>query len=254
MENLSAYSILRLLGQNADNLDVEVAWQYKDVEDGGWANEDQFSGVLEPRNRFLIVTEGSSDATIIRRALDALRPAVADFFSFVDMEEGYPFTGTGNIFRFTQGLISISVQNRIVILFDNDAEGIGGFNRTGALNLPKNMVVTKLPDLEVFRSYRTVGPTGESLADINGRAASIECYLDVGRDPVVRWKGQYGDTDIYQGEIIGKRDHMLRFLKEVGQPEYDTSRIEKVLDLLIQTCSQMTAKEVLDSLKADRLI
>ena len=40
------------------------------------------------------------------------------------MEEGYPFSGTGNVFRFVQGLISIAVQNQMLVLFDNDAEGL----------------------------------------------------------------------------------------------------------------------------------
>ena len=82
MENLSAYSVLRLLARNSANLDVEVNWQYKDVEDGGWAGEHQFLAELKPAERFLIVTEGSSDAIILRTAFQKLRPVVGDFFRF----------------------------------------------------------------------------------------------------------------------------------------------------------------------------
>ena len=35
---------------------------------------------VDQENRFLIVTEGSSDATIIRHALNLLKLHVADFF------------------------------------------------------------------------------------------------------------------------------------------------------------------------------
>src|SRR5207302_707086 len=44
--------------------------------------------------------------------------------------EGYPFSGTGNLYNFTKGLISIAVQSNIVIIYDNDAEGVSSFNRT----------------------------------------------------------------------------------------------------------------------------
>lgn len=116
------------------------------------------------------------------------------------------------------------------------------------------MIVTRLPDLEAFRDFRTIGPGGESRADINGQAASIECYLDVGDDPLVRWKSQLGDTDTYQGEIVGKRDHVLRFMRMAGQPGYDTSRIEHVLDELIAICAALSESEVIDELEADRII
>jgi hypothetical protein len=54
---------------------------------------------VDQSSRFLIVTEGSSDAAIIGKAFRLLSPHIADFFDFVDMEEGYPFSGTGNVFR-----------------------------------------------------------------------------------------------------------------------------------------------------------
>lgn len=250
MENLSPYSVLRLLARNPANLDVEVNWQYKDVEENGWAGEHQFLAELEPAKRFLIVTEGSSDAKILSAAFKKLRPTVDDFFDFVDMEEGYPFTGTGNIFRFTQGLISIAVQNRMLILFDNDAEGREAFKRTSALNLPKNMKVMHLPDMAVFEQVRTIGPGGEAIADINGRAAAIECYLDVGPDPVVRWKNYVPDLDAYQGEIVGKREHMKRFLNAVGTQKYDTVKIEFVLDEIMRVCAAMSERTKLISLES----
>ena len=180
MENLSAYTILRLVAQNPLARGLPVSWQFADVEDEGWARRDEFIRPVDQENRFLIVAEGSSDATIIRHALKLLKPHVADFFDFVDMNEGYPFTGTGNLYNFTKGLISISVQNNVVILYDNDAEGVFSFNRTVKLNVPNNMRILKLPDLPVFRDFETIGPSGAHRADINGRAAAIECYLDAG--------------------------------------------------------------------------
>ena len=102
MENLSAYTILRLVAKNPRARELPVNWQFADVEDEGWAQRDEFVGPVHQNNRFLIVTEGSSDAKIIGHALHLLKPHIADFFDFVDMNEGYPFTGTGSLYNFTK--------------------------------------------------------------------------------------------------------------------------------------------------------
>lgn len=244
MENVSAYTVLQLLGLNPSAVDLPVAWQFSNVEEGGWASRDVFVRKLDPQHRFLIVTEGSSDARIIRHALNMLRPHIADFFDFVDMEEGYPFTGTGNVHRFLQGLISISIQNSVVVLYDNDAEGLAGFRRSSDLKLPHNIRVLKLPDNPAFKTFETVGPGGKFQTDINGQAAAIECYLDVGRDALVQWTSYRSDAGTYQGELIDKTRYMRTFLKQKAREDgYDYSRIEAVLDLIVETCVDMkTAK------------
>ena len=140
------------LGINPAAKALPVNWQFKDVEDGGWARRGSFVRPVNQSKRFLIVTEGSSDAAVLKHALQILRPHIADFFDFVDMQEGYPFSGTGNLVRFVQGLISIAVQNNVVVVFDNDAEGVMNFNRCLELNVPNNMAILKLPDIPAFMS------------------------------------------------------------------------------------------------------
>jgi len=171
MENLSAYTILHLLAANPTAQSLRVQWAFKDVEEGGWAKRSDFIRTVDQAARFLIVTEGSSDAAIIGKAFRLLRPHIADFFDFVDMEEGYPFSGTGNVFRFVQGLISIRVLNNVLVIYDNDAEGVANHERTRALNLPSNMRTMKLPDLPRFERFPAVGPNGTYEANINGQAA-----------------------------------------------------------------------------------
>ncbi|GHU84129.1 hypothetical protein FACS189415_7720 [Bacteroidia bacterium] len=61
---------------------------------------------------------------------------ILDFFTFVDMEENYPFTGTGNLFRFCQGLSSIKIQNKVLVVFDNDLEGVSNYDRVQKLKTP----------------------------------------------------------------------------------------------------------------------
>ncbi|WP_392714188.1 HEPN/Toprim-associated domain-containing protein [Rhizobium ruizarguesonis] len=245
MENLSTYSILLLLAENPTARSLPVNWQFADVEAGGWGGRDEFVRTLDPKHRFLIVTEGSTDAGILKHALKLLKPHLADFFDFVDMAEGYPFTGTGNLFNFTKGLISISVQNNVIILYDNDAEGVSSFKRSARLRLPANMRVLKLPDLPEFASNPTRGPSGEHEADINGRAAAIECYLDTRAAPIVRWNNFNKELGVYQGELIEKQDVMHAFydLKTVDG-DYDFSKIMRVLELLIHECAAMKQGEI----------
>ncbi|MEE4208299.1 MAG: hypothetical protein V2I43_03415, partial [Parvularcula sp.] len=81
----------------------------------------------------LIATEGASDARIIKRALEILRPDVADFFNFVDMDERHHFWGTGNLVKFAEGLLRIDVQNKVLFLLDNDAEGVDAHRKLNAL-------------------------------------------------------------------------------------------------------------------------
>jgi hypothetical protein len=154
MENMTPYGVLHLLADNPTAHGLSVNWQFNDVMEGGWAKRSEFVRPLSAGDRFLIVTEGSSDAHIIRHAFGLLHPQIADFFHYVDMQEGYPFTGTGNVYRFVQGLISISVQNHVLVLYDNDAEGLVSFQRTHELNLPDNMQVMRLPDIQTSNSSR----------------------------------------------------------------------------------------------------
>jgi hypothetical protein len=237
MENLSAYSVLSLLALNPKARDLPVTWQFADVEEGGYADRRVFVRPLDQSRRFLIVTEGSSDAKIIQHAFKLLKPHVADFFDFVDMEEGYPFSGTGNLFRFLQGLISISIQNNIVVVYDNDAEGVANYERSCALNVLSNMRILKLPDSLNFTEIDTIGPNGRHKANINGCAAAIECYLDLGAQPLVRWTSFNSKTNNYQGELINKTGYMREFLDQREQAKgYDYSRIKSVLDMIIINC------------------
>ena len=102
---LHPYAVLRLLAENPANLDSRVVWQYGPLVCAGWAEVAEFEPEASRTQTFLIATEGSSDRRILQHALSLLRPNVADFFKFIDMGDGYPFTGTGNLRKFAAGLV-----------------------------------------------------------------------------------------------------------------------------------------------------
>jgi len=101
-ENLDPYITLRILAENKKNENFLVQWRFADVVENGWVDRNEIIKQLPDQAKILIVTEGSSDTFIIERSLNCLYPDIADFFYFVDMEENYPFTGTGNLYKFCQ--------------------------------------------------------------------------------------------------------------------------------------------------------
>lgn len=237
-ENLDPYITLRLLAENDTNSDSLVQWRYTDVVEGGWVTQDEIVKPLNSESKVLVVTEGSSDSYIIERVLKELRPDIADFFNFIDMEEHYPFTGTGNLFKFCQGLSRINIQNQILVVFDNDTAGVEKFNLTSELSNPKNLCFCKLPDHEIFQNFNTIGPSGESQENINGSAVAIECFLDLNsvspKDRYVRWTSFNRKLARYQGECEGK-DKIVRAFKKgnLNDGSYDVSMLEFLIDCLV---------------------
>ena len=253
LENFGANGALRLLAENNDNHKLEVSWDFTPLIESGWATREQFQAGALPHQQFLIVTEGSSDAKIIERAFQLFRPHISDFFRFIDMEEGYPFSGTGNLHRFAQGLVSIGIQNNTLIVYDNDAEGVAKMRATMSLSLPSNFRVIKLPSLEAFETFNTLGPSGTSSEDINGKAASIECYLDLEAaglpEPVVRWTSFNRELGVYQGELEHKTQFMKKFLSLRSATEsYNREKIEAVLDAIFTECVSIAEHKQISSL------
>lgn len=237
-ENIDPLIILRLLMENPNNLKMNLEWRTQDIIDGGWINEQEIFVGVEETDKFLIVTEGSSDTFIIKKALELLNPGILDFFAFVDMQENYPFTGTGNLYRFCQGLASIRIQNKILVIFDNDLEGVDKFNKTKHLNLPEQMKIMKLPELEVFNNFLTVGPTGETYENINGKAVAIECFLDLKKsNPKIRWTNYNKELGIYHGALENKDNYVQNFkrVKNCGE-NYDFTKLYLLLEEIYNSC------------------
>lgn len=245
VESLSAYTILRLMALNPNAQDLPVNWQFADSEASGWIDRRTIVRPLDASHRFLVVTEGSSDAHIMQHALKLLKPHLADFFDFVDMQEGYPFSGTGNLLKFLKGLISISIRNNVLVVYDNDTEGVTNYEKSCALNIPPNMFIMKLPDRANLKQFSTVGPNGQHKADINGCAAAIECYLDLEPDALVRWTSFNDKINRYQGELLNKTQAAKDFLSQRTRlPGYNYSGIEAVLDGIIESCIAIQKKIV----------
>ncbi|MET4232287.1 hypothetical protein ACVWXN_006036 [Bradyrhizobium sp. i1.4.4] len=245
---LSAPSMLHIFGLNPVNADAEVIWQFGPIVSAGWVSRESFQAGARRVQSMLVATEGASDARIISRALELLRPDVTDFFRFIDVNERHHFWGTGNLVKFAEGLLRIDVQNQVLFLLDNDAEGVDAYRKLQALKLPGNMRSMVLPELEEFRNFRARGPEGVKSCDINGQAAAIECYLDLDLKEYppaqVIWSNYKKEIDAWHGALEHKESYMRHFFEQTSDSVtagYDTSKLIKLLDALIIEAACLSA-------------
>lgn len=246
---LSPETMLHVLALNSENLEAEVKWEFGPLVVAGWASREDFEAGARRMQKILIATEGASDARIIKRALEILRPDVADFFNFVDVDERHHFWGTGNLVKFAEGLLRIDIQNKVLFLFDNDAEGVDAYRTLNALKLPGNMRSMLLPDLDDFRSFPTRGPEGIGISDINGRAVAIECYLDLNLPSYgpaqVLWSNYKKGIDAWHGVLEFKESYQRHFYDQAPEAllssSYDTSKLVKLIDALIAEASLVSS-------------
>jgi hypothetical protein len=247
---LHPYSVLRILALNEVNLNADVVWQYGPLVENGWADVKEFGAEARRTQTFLIATEGSSDIHILKHAFALLRPEIADFFRFIDVSERHPFSGVGSLLKFAEGLAKIDVHNQVIFLFDNDAEGLDAYQKVLQMKLPFNMHAMMLPELEQFCFFPARGPDGVNHADINRRAAAIECYLDLTLEEYppaqVTWTTYKEGLGVYHGSLDFKDSYMKKFLRQdatsVLAGSYDVSKLRVVLNSLVHECSVMATK------------
>jgi hypothetical protein len=246
---LSPPSMLQIFNLNPENAQTEVMWQFGPIVNAGWVNRQSFQPGARREQRILVATEGASDVRILRHALNLLRPDVADFFCFIDENERHHFWGTGKLVNFAEGLQRIDVQNQILFLLDNDVAGVEAHNKLKKLNLPSNMRSVVLPNLDEFRNFPARGPHGISNSDINGKAAAIECYLDLalpnGQQAQVIWSNYREDLDAWHGVLEHKNNYVDCFMKQgiesIKNGGYNASKLARLLDALIAEAASLSA-------------
>ncbi len=252
-----SYTLLRLLAECHCNLDLEVAWEYGMLAESGWASENDFVAGARRTQTFMIATEGTSDAHILKHSFSLLRPEIADFFRFIDVTDRHPFPGTGNLLKFAEGLVKIDIQNQVLFLFDNDAEGYEAHQKMSQLSLPDNIRGVLLPTLDEFCSFPCQGPEGLVNSDINLKAAAIECYLDLKLKNFPRakviWTNLKKDLGVYQGALEYKDSYTKEFMTQtketISSGAYDISRIARVLDTIVSECTRIACASVTDGIR-----
>ena len=185
----------------------------------------------------IILAEGKFDIAVLKASVQRFHPDLVEFVTFLDHSEFKVDGGASYVVKFLKAFAAARVPANIVAVFDNDAAGLSAHSQAKSLNLPDNMACIHLPDIELGRSYPTIGPQGNHDADINGRACGIELYL--GRAALsfngalrpVRWIGYDNPTNTYQGEIDEKDAVQEAFLLAMrsGSGDVDNDYPEMVL-------------------------
>ena len=189
------------------------------------------------RARTIVLTEGKTDAWILRESFEVLYPHLEGYYSFLDFESTRYGGGVGNLVNVVKALAGAGIVNNVVALFDNDTAAESACKSLKLIKLPSNIVIRRLPDIPLLESYPTIGPSGEVKLDVNGIASSIELFLgeDVlmvhgGKLTPIQWTGYDRALNRYQGEVLEKPLLHERFRKKLADhngtpgPEWDCLR------------------------------
>ena len=182
----------------------------------------------------IVLTEGRSDSWIISESLQLLYPHLADYFSFMDFEGARVGGGAGNLANIVKAFAGTGIVNKVVALFDNDTAADGAIQGLRSVRIPKNIKILRLPNLPALQQYPTVGPSGSTVMDVNGMAASIELYVgndilteETGGFAPIQWTGYDAGLGKYQGEVLGKDKIQERFRRRLKLCRFDPGHIEK---------------------------
>ena len=176
----------------------------------------------------IVLTEGSSDATILTGAMEVLRPQYEGFLTFMDYSNK-PAGGVDSVVKGLRAFAAAGVGNQIVGLLDNDTAGAGGVRALSSADLPRRITVLRLPHLSWAETYPTLGTEGLVTKDVNGIAVSIEHFLgqDILTGPdgklfPVQLTGWVASEKSYQGEITCKEAIKARFWEKLKRARQET--------------------------------
>jgi hypothetical protein len=179
----------------------------------------------------IVLTEGSSDAEILRKSLSVLFPHLVGYYTFFDFHGSRAAGGASQLISVVKAFAAAGVANRVIAVLDNDTAAHDARRALREVRLPDNLVVIHYPLRDWLREYPTLGPSGNVLLDVNNRAASIELYLghDVlltgGQLCPIQWAGYSQAMHAYQGELLDKSGATERWRAKVDRCLADRSAI-----------------------------
>lgn len=205
----------------------------------------QFSPIgYSPNTKVVILTEGSTDSLILSEIMKILYPHLSDYYSFMDFETSRVSGGAGNLVNLVKAFIGAGIINRTIAIFDNDTAAEEALRSLERIEIPKNIVIVKLPNIPFLENYPTIGPSGTTNMDINGLASSIELFL--GYDVLlaedkhltpIQWTGYNHRLGQYQGEVLFKSAIHMRFKAKLRAAQSESVNTNHDWDDLINLFS-----------------
>lgn len=198
----------------------------------------------------LVLTEGPTDARFLAAGMEVTHPHLKGFVTFFDYDSSGAAGGVDQLAKTVKAFIAAGVANRFVALADNDTEGHAGLAPLTKRALPERARVRHYPPLPFLEAYPTLGPYTDEpvLADINGRAGSLEMYLgqdvlqsDDGLMPV-QWRNWNHQLSRYHGTFTkaDKETAQDRFARKVeahhtgrASGREDWSGIQAIIDTIM---------------------
>nr|WP_037682627.1 HEPN/Toprim-associated domain-containing protein [Streptomyces griseus] len=181
----------------------------------------ELSSLTANTGPIIVITEGKFDAQVIPRALRLVRPEIAGYFKFWDIETMKAAGGVDQVVKNMRSFAAAGVMNRVIGILDDDTAGRQAEKLLASTPLPEHYAVCRLPDLDYAHAYPTEGPSGASVDDVAGRACSVEFYFGQncllgtdGKLVPVRWRGRNDAMNDRQGELVNK-PHVQRRIKEM---------------------------------------
>ena len=237
----------------------KITYDITELVEGGYYDsepEDIYDEVIdnvtydyEIGDKFLILTEGSSDIQILKNSLELIYPHLSGYYSFMDFGISNASGSASSLVASVKSFVGADIRNKIIALFDNDTAAESAIRGLSKTKIPDNIKIVQYPNIKFLEDYPTIGPTGITNMNINGLAGSIEMYL--GTDTLtekdklipVQWKGFDSALKKYQGEIIDKSIVIKKFQKRIktcnANPEkikeYDWSGIDQILNMIFDT-------------------
>ena len=238
---------------------TQLVWSgYYDYNDDVVKSEIDFVS-LDSISKFktIILTEGKTDAWILRETMNLLYPHLIDYYSFLDFESTGFGGGVGNLVNVVKAFAGAGIGNNVIALFDNDTAALSACRIFEKIDLPSNILICHLPEIDLLKNYPTIGPSGFVNLDVNGMAASIELYL--GKDILcidgadlspIQWTGFDKFAGQYQGEVIDKPQLHKRFREKLyaskNNEQGNWDDLKEIFDLLFGAFSDMNRSVICD--------
>ena len=202
----------------------------------------------QPVGPTILLAEGKSDTAILKSSIRRFHPDIVDFITFLDHADFGVEGGAAFVVKILKAFAAARIPANLVAIFDNDAAGQSAYQQAKNLDTPQNMTCIHLPDIDLARSYPTIGPQGEHKTDINGKACSIELYL--GREALssegklrpVYWKGYNEQSKCYQGEVYDKKAVQDVFQRAMSDYTDDLDDLYPEMQLLWRTIIEAAAR------------
>ncbi|WP_156725801.1 hypothetical protein [Streptomyces apocyni] len=173
------------------------------------ARLDQLAEVAQ-NAPLLVLTEGSTDASLLKLGMRVTHPHLVGFVNFMDFNLAPAERNVSALGKTVNAFIVAGVANRFVAIADNDTAAHDGLDKLKAREHPQSCRVLHYPPLDFLAAYPARdSDTGRlTSTNVNGAAGSLELYF--GRDVLtgddgtlmpVQWGGLVAKLGRRQGAL-----------------------------------------------------